>query len=44
MEKLDELYNLLEQLRTDDNEDEIEEIKHCLEFGKTDEAMALQKG
>ena len=43
MEKLDELYNLLEQLRTDDNEDEIEEIKHCLEFGKTDEAMALLK-
>ena len=31
MEKMDELYNLLEQLRTDQNEEEIEEIKRYLE-------------
>lgn len=35
MEKLDELYNLLEQLRTDQNEEEIEKIKTYLETGES---------
>lgn len=35
MEKMDELYNLLEQLRTDQNEEEIEEIKRYLESGNS---------
>lgn len=33
MERLEELYGLLEQLRTDDNEEEIEQIKRYIELG-----------
>lgn len=35
MGKLDELYDLLEKLRTDENEREIEEIKKYVETGDT---------
>ena len=35
MKRLDELYDLLERLRTDKNEEEIEEIKRHIELGDT---------
>ena len=39
MEKLEELYNLLEQIRTDENEEEIEEIKRYIKFGDLEKAL-----
>lgn len=41
MEKLQELYDLLEKLRTDENEEEINEIKRYIEFG--DARKSLRK-
>ena len=35
MGKIEELYNILEQLKTTENEEEIEEIKKYIEFGDT---------
>ncbi len=39
MQKLEELYGLLEQIRTDKNEEEIEEIKRYIKFGDLEKAL-----